>query len=48
MAAEASVNKNGVIITLSKANDGHGGEAFYRIFREQKDLNVMQHSFPHP
>ena len=44
-AAEATVNKGGVIIMLSKANDGHGGEAFYRTFKNQKDLGSLMQQF---
>ena len=44
-AAEATVRKDGVIIMLARSNDGHGGEAFYRTFLEEKDLNRMLHTF---
>lgn len=44
-AAEATVNKGGVIIMLAKSNDGHGGEQFYKTFKEEKDLNKMMDGF---
>ena len=44
-AAEASVRKGGVIIMLSKSNDGHGGEEFYKTFAEEKDLDRMLDTF---
>ncbi len=36
-AAEATVKEGGVIIMLSKSNDGHGGEQFYKQLAEEKD-----------
>ncbi|KXO14801.1 hypothetical protein HMPREF3189_01524 [Clostridiales bacterium KA00134] len=33
-AAEAAVADDGVIIEVSRCNDGHGGESFYRTFKE--------------
>ncbi|MBQ4051833.1 MAG: nickel-dependent lactate racemase [Oscillospiraceae bacterium] len=44
-AAEASVNPGGVIIMLAKANDGHGGESFYRALRDGGDLDKIMESF---
>lgn len=44
-AAEATVKKDGVIIMLAKSNDGHGGEEFYKTFRDEKDLQVIMDSF---
>jgi lactate racemase len=44
-AAEATVNKGGVIIMVAKSNDGHGGDHFYRTFRDEKDLDRMMNSF---
>ena len=36
-AAEATVNKGGVIIMLAKSSDGHGGEALYRQLADEPD-----------
>mgnify|MGYP004644047511 FL=1 len=44
-AAEATVRKGGVIIMLSKCNDGHGGESFYNTFHKTKDLNALMQEF---
>ena len=44
-AAEAAVNPGGVIIMLSKCNDGHGGESFYRALRDGKDLRKLMDDF---
>lgn len=44
-AAEATVKKDGVIIMVSKADDGHGGKVFYETFRDEKDLNRMMQTF---
>jgi nickel-dependent lactate racemase len=44
-AAEAAVKKDGVIIMLSKSNDGHGGPEFYKTFAEEKDLDRMLDTF---
>lgn len=44
-AAEATVNKDGVIIMLAKANDGHGGESFYKTFKDCSDLNALLQQF---
>lgn len=44
-AAEATVRKNGVIIMIASANDGHGGESFYQTFKAQKPLETMYEEF---
>jgi nickel-dependent lactate racemase len=44
-AAEATVKKGGVIIMLSKSNDGHGAPEFYKTFAEEKDLDRMLATF---
>jgi len=44
-AAEATVKDGGVIIMLSKANDGHGGKSFHETFRDERDLNRMMQTF---
>ncbi|MBR4930513.1 MAG: nickel-dependent lactate racemase [Bacteroidaceae bacterium] len=44
-AAEATVNPSGVIIMLAKSNDGHGGESFYKTFRDNKDLHALMNTF---
>lgn len=35
-AAEAAAADDGVIIEISRCNDGHGGESFYKTFKEAK------------
>ena len=37
-AAEATVNKGGVIIMMAKSNDGHGGEGFYHQMADEPDI----------
>jgi nickel-dependent lactate racemase len=44
-AAEATVKKGGVIIMIARANDGHGGEEFYKTFKEERDINRMVDTF---
>ena len=44
-AAEATVKEGGVIIMLSKADDGHGGESFHSTFKNEKDINKLMQSF---
>lgn len=44
-AAEATINKGGVIIVVAKSNDGHGGDHFYKTFRDEKDLDRMMKGF---
>ena len=38
-AAEATVKKDGVIIMLSRCNDGHGGESFYHQLADEADIS---------
>ncbi|MBP5256352.1 MAG: nickel-dependent lactate racemase [Clostridia bacterium] len=40
-AAEGSVKPGGVIIMISKCSDGHGGESFYRTFRDEKNVDKL-------
>ena len=44
-AAEATVKEGGVIIMISKCNDGHGGKVFYETFRDEKNLKRMMDKF---
>ena len=44
-AAEQTVNKGGVIIMLARANDGHGGEEFYKQLSEEPDINKTMNVF---
>ncbi|GHV90380.1 hypothetical protein AGMMS50268_08830 [Spirochaetia bacterium] len=44
-AAEATVKKGGVIIMLSKSNDGHGAPEFHKTFAEEKNLDRMLDTF---
>ena len=44
-AAEVTVRDGGVIIMLSKCGDGHGGESFYRTFRDCADLDELIRRF---
>ena len=44
-AAWATVRKGGCIIMLARSNDGHGGAAFHRTFKEEKDLGRMMRKF---
>lgn len=44
-AAETAVKPGGVIIMLAKSNDGHGGEAFFNTFRDEKNLERMLDGF---
>jgi nickel-dependent lactate racemase len=44
-AAEATVNKGGVIIMAAKSNDGHGGDYFFKSFKEEKDVDRMIEKF---
>jgi len=39
------VNEGGVIIMVAKSNDGHGGERFYKTFKEEKDVDRMMETF---
>ena len=40
-AAEATVKEGGVIIMISKCNDGHGGESFYHQLADETDLDKI-------
>lgn len=44
-AAEATINKGGVIIMIAKSNDGHGAEEFYKTFLNEKDVVKMIKEF---
>lgn len=44
-AAEAIVKKNGVIIIAAQAEDGHGGDNFFKTFEDEKDLKRMLERF---
>ena len=44
-AAEATVNKGGVIVMLAKSNDGHGGEQFYKQLAEEPDISKTMKTF---
>lgn len=44
-AAEACVKQNGVIIMISKSNDGIGGEKFYHQLADEKDINKTMNLF---
>ena len=44
-AAESAVKAGGVIIMLAKSNDGHGGEEFYKTFKEEKDILKTEKMF---
>jgi len=44
-AAEATVKPGGVMIIGAKSNDGHGGERFYKTFKEEKDVEKMMREF---
>jgi len=44
-AAEATVNEGGVIIMAAKSDDGHGGEEFFRTFKEEKNINKLMDRF---
>lgn len=44
-AGEATVKAGGVIIMCADSSDGHGGESFYRCFKEEKDLARMTRKF---
>ena len=44
-AAEATINKGGIMIIAAKSNDGHGGEQFYKTFKEESDENKMLTEF---
>ncbi len=44
-AAEAAVKPGGVIIMVSKCEDGVGGDSLYRTFEEERDLKRMTDGF---
>ena len=44
-AAEATVRKDGVIIMLASASDGHGGQSFYDTFCNNKKLEDLYAEF---
>ena len=44
-AAEECVNQNGVIIIAAKAQNGHGGESFYKTFQDEPDPVKMVAKF---
>ena len=44
-AAEACVRRGGVIIMLSKCNDGHGGEGFYRQLADEPNIEKTMEMF---
>jgi nickel-dependent lactate racemase len=44
-AAEVTVRKGGVIIMLSRSEDGHGGEEFLRAFAEEPDHGRLLERF---
>ncbi len=41
-AAEECVNAGGVIIVCSSCSDGHGGEAFYRYFKDNANAEEIR------
>jgi len=41
-AAEACAKPDGIIIEVSKCNDGHGGESFYQTFKNAKDAKEVE------
>lgn len=44
-AAEVAVNVGGVVIELSKCNDGHGGQSFYDTFDNEKSVRQIMDEF---
>ena len=44
-AAEATVKPGGVIIMAARGEDGHGGESFWRTFKDEKNLETMMAGF---
>ncbi len=44
-AAEATINDGGVMIVLAKSNDGHGGDRFYKSFKEEQDIDKIMDEF---
>ncbi|NLC44327.1 MAG: nickel-dependent lactate racemase, partial [Clostridiales bacterium] len=43
-AAESIVNKDGVIIMVAESGDGHGGEGFFRTFKDERNLEKIESS----
>lgn len=43
--AEAMTNKGGVIIIAARAEDGHGGEGFYKTFDNDRALDEIMEEF---
>ena len=43
--AEAAVKPGGVILMLAESGDGHGGEDYYRQFRDHPDLEALLAQF---
>ncbi len=43
--AEAAVKPGGVIIMLARSEDGHGGEHYYRQFKEHQNLTALLDRF---
>ena len=41
-AAEAAAADDGVIIEISRCNDGHGGQSFYETFRDAKSPKEVE------
>ncbi len=41
-AAEACAKPDGIIIEMSRCNDGHGGESFYQTFKNAKDAKEVE------
>lgn len=44
-AAEAAVNKNGVIIMLAKSEDGHGGEELFKQHSDERGIDIVYDEF---
>ena len=44
-SAEATVKKGGVIIMVAKASDGHGGENFYKTFKNCESVEELMNKF---
>lgn len=44
-AAETLVKPGGVIIMAAKAEDGHGGDEFFRMFQQEKNPQHMMETF---
>ena len=44
-AAEVTVKEGGVIVMLARSNDGHGGEVFHQLFRDERNVDVLLKQF---